>query len=133
MSKKNYVIPEDLYYTKSHEWFKLIDNTSGLIGITDYAQDMLHEIVYVDLPEIGIFIERGSPFMEIESVKSVAEVYAPISGEIIEVNSELEDSPEILNESPYEKGWLVKIKIKDSNEIELLMNAKEYEEYISSL
>ena len=133
MAKKKYNVPENLYYTKTHEWLKLLDKSTAVIGITDYAQDMLHEIVYVDLPEIGTVIEKGSPFMEIESVKSVAEIYAPVSGEIIEVNESLEDTPEILNESPYEDGWLVKIKLSDTKEIEALMDADEYLEYLSTL
>ncbi len=133
MAKKKYNVPENLYYTKTHEWLKLLDESTAVIGITDYAQDMLHEIVYVDLPEIGTVIEKGSPFMEIESVKSVAEIYAPVSGEIIEVNESLEDTPEILNESPYEDGWLVKIKLSDTKEIEALMDADEYLEYLSTL
>jgi glycine cleavage system H protein len=133
VAKKKYIVPENLYYTKTHEWLKLLDESTAVIGITDYAQDMLHEIVYVDLPETGTVIEKGSPFMEIESVKSVAEIYAPVSGEIVEVNESLEDTPEILNESPYEDGWLVKIKLSDIKELEMLMDADEYLEYLSSL
>ena len=133
MPKKKYKVPENLYYTKTHEWLNLLDESTAVIGITDYAQDMLHEIVYVDLPETGTVIEKGSPFMEIESVKSVAEIYAPVSGEIIEVNESLEDTPEILNESPYEDGWLVKIKMSDNKELETLMDADEYLEYLSTL
>jgi glycine cleavage system H protein len=133
MTKDTYSIPKDVYYTKTHEWIKVINDSMGLVGITDYAQDMLHEIVYVDLPEIGSSIKVGTPFMEIESVKSVAEVYAPVSGDIIEVNSKLEESPEILNESPYERGWLVKIKILDKNELKVLMDSEEYNQYLSSL
>jgi len=133
VAKKKYIVPENLYYTKTHEWLKLLDESIAVIGITDYAQDMLHEIVYVDLPETGTVIEKGSPFMEIESVKSVAEIYAPVSGEIVEVNESLEDTPEVLNESPYEDGWLVKIKLSDTKELETLMDADEYLEYLSSL
>ena len=133
MAKKKYKVPENLYYTKTHEWLRLLDESTAVIGITDYAQDMLHEIVYVDLPEAGTVIKKDSPFMEIESVKSVAEIYAPVSGEIIEVNESLEDTPEILNESPYEDGWLVKIKLSDTKELETLMDADEYLEYLSTL
>jgi len=120
-----YVIPEDLYYTSTHEWVRITDDV-GIVGITDYAQDMLHDIVFVDLPEIGKKVKKGETFMEIESVKSVAEVYAPLSGEIIEVNEKLSESPEIINSSPYEKGWLVKIKIENMEEVHELLDAAKY-------
>ncbi len=133
MAKKDYKVPSGLYYTKTHEWLKLINDSLGIIGITDYAQDMLHEIVYVDLPETGAAIEKGSPFMEIESVKSVAEIYAPVSGKIVEVNNMLEDTPELLNESPYGDGWLVKIELSDLKDVKSLMVSDEYKKYIDSL
>ena len=120
-----YVVPEDLYYTSTHEWVR-ITNDVGVVGITDYAQDMLHDIVFVDLPEIGKKVRKGEAFMEIESVKSVAEVYAPLSGEIIEVNEKLSESPEIINSSPYEEGWLVKIKIENIEEVQELLDAAKY-------
>jgi len=120
-----YVIPEDLYYTSTHEWVRITDDV-GIVGITDYAQDMLHDIVFVDLPEIGKKVKKGETFMEIESVKSVAEVYAPLSGEIIEVNEKLNESPEIINSSPYEEGWLVKIKIENIEEVHELLDAAKY-------
>lgn len=121
-----YIVPEDLYYTSTHEWVRITDNDVGVVGITDYAQDMLHDIVFVDLPEIGKKVKKGEAFMEIESVKSVAEVYAPLSGEIIEVNEKLSESPEIINSSPYEEGWLVKIKIENIEEIQELLDASKY-------
>jgi len=124
-----YRIPDDLYYTSTHEWVRIIDDTA-IIGITDYAQDMLHDIVFVDLPEVGRDIKKGEAFMEIESVKSVAEVYAPISGKIIEVNDKLNDSPEIINTSPYEDGWLVKVKISNKEEINELLDAPRYKSII---
>ena len=120
-----YNIPDGFYYTSTHEWLKVTGDI-GIIGITDYAQDMLHDIVYVDLPEVGKEIKKGQAFMEIESVKSVAEVYAPVSGIILEVNEKLSDNPEIINESPYEEGWLVKIKITDKNELNELLDATRY-------
>ena len=121
-----YEVPEELYYTSTHEWLKLLDEDTGLIGITDYAQDMLHDIVFVDLPEIGKVIKKGEAFMEIESVKSVAEIYAPVSGEIIEVNEKLVETPEIINSSPYDEGWLVKIKLHNKNELKELMDSARY-------
>ena len=131
-NKKEYFVPSDRYYTKTHEWFKLSDGV-GVIGITEYAQDMLHEIVYIDLPEIGAEIVAGDSFMEIESVKSVSEIYSPVSGKIINVNADLENSPELVNDSPYEDGWLVKIEVKDKSEIKNLLSANEYKALISDL
>lgn len=126
----SYEVPEGLYYTSTHEWLKVLNDDVGIIGITDYAQDMLHDIVFVDLPEVGKVIKKGEAFMEIESVKSVAEIYAPISGEVIEVNEKLAESPEIINSSPYNEGWLVKIKIYDRNELMDLMDATKYKTII---
>ena len=129
-TKKHYNIPNDLYYTETHEWLKIVDHNIGIIGITDYAQDMLHEIVYVDLPEPGISVSKGEVLMEIESVKSVAEVYSPVSGKIIEANEKLSEAPELVNNSPYDEGWLVKIEINDPNEIKDLLSAEEYRNLI---
>ena len=131
-TKKEYSVPIDRYYTKTHEWLKIVDEI-GLVGITDYAQDMLHEIVYIDLPDVGMEVIAGSSFMEIESVKSVSEIYSPVTGEIIEVNTILENSPEIVNDSPYEDGWLVKIKIKNMAELENLLSPEDYKALISNL
>ena len=130
--KKEYFVPSDRYYTKTHEWLKLSDEV-GVVGITDYAQDMLHEIVYVDLPETGAEVVAGNSFMEIESVKSVSEIYSPISGKIVNVNTDLENSPELVNDSPYEDGWLVKVEVKDESEIKNLLSASEYKTLISDL
>ena len=129
-TKKQYNIPSDLYYTETHEWLKIVNHNIGIVGITDYAQDMLHEIVYVDLPETGINVSKGEVLMEIESVKSVAEVYSPVSGKIIETNEKLSESPELVNNSPYDEGWLVKIEINDPNEIKELLSAEEYRNLI---
>ncbi len=130
--KRNYEIPNDLYYTKTHEWLR-IEGDIGIIGITDYAQDMLHDIVYVDLPEIGRRVKAGEAFMELESVKSVAEVYAPVSGNIIDVNESLIDSPELINKSPYGDGWLVKIRIANLSEVKNLLTAEEYRKLIKNM
>ncbi len=131
-NKKRYLVLSDRYYTKTHEWLKISDEI-GIVGITDYAQDMLHEIVYVDLPEIELEVTAGTSFMEIESVKSVSEIYSPVSGKIISVNSDLEESPELVNNSPYEKGWLVKIEIKNKSEITQLLSSDQYKLLISNL
>ena len=126
----NYKVPDNLLYTETHEWLKLEDGT-GIIGITDYAQDKLGDVVYVELPEVGIKVNAGDKIGEIESVKTVADLYSPVSGEIIEVNEALVDSPELLNESPYEDGWIFKILLHNKEEINQLLNSKRYLELIS--
>jgi len=122
---KRYLVPEKLLYTSTHEWIKIDDNI-GTVGITDYAQDQLHDIVYVELPEIDIRVKKGDVVLEIESVKAVAEVYSPVSGKIVEVNEALNDTPELVNKSPYEEGWLFKISIEDKNELYDLLTPEKY-------
>ena len=121
--------PEDYLYSKDHEWISVKDS-EGTIGITDYAQHELGDVVYVDLPEVGDSLDVSEPFGSVESVKAVSEIFAPVSGEIIEVNSKLLDSPEMINESPHELAWMVKIRIVNSEELEGLLSAEEYEEYL---
>jgi glycine cleavage system H protein len=120
---------EENLYSKDHEWI-LVQNTVGTIGITDYAQHELGDVVYVDLPEVGDTFEAGDPFGSVESVKAVSEVFCPISGEIVEVNSKLEESPELINQSPHEKAWMVKVRITNPDELKELLSAEEYEEYL---
>jgi len=124
-------VREGLYYTKEHEWIK-VEGSTGTVGITDYAQEELGDIAYIDLPETGKEVKKNEKICDIESVKAVSEIYSPVSGKIIEVNSELEDSPEKINESPYDT-WIVKIEIRDEKEIENLMDKKKYEEYLNTL
>ena len=124
MSKK-YLVPKNLLYTSTHEWIK-IDDDIGIVGVTDYAQEQLHDIVYIELPEVNIHVKKGDVVLEIESVKAVAEVYSPVSGEIIEVNEVLNDTPEIVNKSPYEEGWLFKISIDDKSELNDLLTPEKY-------
>ncbi len=121
--------PEDLKYSKEHEWVRLSGNTAT-IGITDYAQDQLGEIVFVELPDEGEDFDKEDAFGVVESVKSVNDVYAPVSGRILEINDPAVDSPEIVNEDPYGEGWLVKIELSDQKELKDLMTAKQYEAYI---
>jgi len=121
--------PEDYLYSKDHEWISVKDS-EGTVGITDYAQHELGDVVYVDLPEVGDSLEVNEPFGSVESVKAVSEIFAPVSGEIIEVNSKLLDSPEMINESPHELAWMVKIRLANSEELEGLLSAQEYEEYL---
>jgi len=126
-----YKIPENLLYTKTHEWAKLLDDGTVLVGITDYAQDALHEIVYVELPEKGKKVTAGEAFMSVESVKAVSEVYAPVSGEVVEINEILTDHPEKINEDPYGEGWLVKIKPSSWDEdSKKLLNATDYQKVV---
>ena len=118
-------VREDLKYTKSHEWIKIKDDIA-VVGITDHAQAELTDIVFVELPEIGKEVKKGEELCVVESVKSVSEIYAPVSGKIVKVNSKLEDSPEIINESPYDDGWLVELEISDKSEVDSLLDAAGY-------
>ena len=130
---EEYIVPENLYYTKEHEWLKVQGDTA-IMGITDYAQKSLHEIVFVDLPEVGRKVKQMESIGTVESVKAVSEIYTPISGEIIEVNTELNEKPELVNQDPYGKGWIVKIRPENlDRELENLMPPKEYREYLKTL
>jgi len=123
--------PAGLKYSKEHEWVAA-EESSATIGITDYAQDQLGEIVYVELPAVGDKISKDDPFGVVESVKAVSDVYAPISGTVVEVNKELPESPEMINEDPYGDGWLIKIEVGDSAELDDLMDHEEYEEMVAA-
>lgn len=116
----------NLKFTDSHEW--VLDNGDGTVtmGISEHAQEMLGDVVFVDLPDVGDEIEAGDSFSLVESVKAASDIYAPVSGEIVEINEELEDSPELINESSYEEGWIVKIKLSDPSELENLKAAQDY-------
>lgn len=118
-------MPEQLRYSKEHEWVK-VEGDQVRIGVTHFAQAELGDIVFVELPEIGDLIQADEPFGNVESVKTVSELYAPISGEVIEVNEQLSDNPEFVNESPYEKAWMIVIKPTDIKEIEDLLTAEQY-------
>ncbi len=122
-------IPEDLRYTDEHEWIR-VEGDIVIIGITDYAQDALGEIVYIELPSEGDEITKGNSFGGVESTKSVSDLYAPVSGEVVEINEALLDSPETINEDPYGGGWMIKVSIHHSDEIGKLMTNKEYAEFI---
>ena len=126
------IIPEDLFYTKEHEWVK-VDGDSALIGISDYAQNSLGDITFVELPVIGNELKQAERYSIIESVKAASDVYAPLSGKVIKINQDIVDSPELVNQSPYEKGWFMVIHIKDESQKSSLMNASEYKQYVEGL
>ncbi|MDQ1000958.1 glycine cleavage system H protein [Neobacillus niacini] len=121
--------PKELRYSEEHEWVKL-EGATVRVGITHFAQSELGDIVFVELPEVGDEVTADEPFGSVESVKTVSELYAPISGKVVEVNEDLSDSPEFVNESPYEKAWMIVIEPSDSSEVDKLMTAEQYEEMI---
>jgi len=124
--------PDNFYYTKDHEWVK-IEGDKGTIGITDFAQKQLGDVVYVELPAVGTNLEFHQTIGVVESVKAVSDVYSPISGEVVAVNTELNDSPDLLNEDPHGKGWMIQIKIRDDSESQKLMTVEEYEKFLEGL
>jgi glycine cleavage system H protein len=120
-------IPKELRYSEEHEWVKA-EGENVRVGITDFAQSELGDIVFVELPEVGDEITADEPFGSVESVKTVSELYAPISGKVVEINEDLNDSPEFVNESPYEKAWMIVIQPSDNSQVDKLMSAEQYEE-----
>jgi glycine cleavage system H protein len=118
--------PEDLLYHEEHDWAR-IDGDNATFGITWYAQDALGEVVFFDAPDVGTTVTKGQTYAEIESVKAVSDVFAPLSGEVIEVNEAITQSPETVNEDPYGEGWLVKVRLSDSSEVQSLMSAADYQ------
>jgi len=121
--------PENLLYSKEHEWLK-VENNKATVGITDYAQSELGDIVFVELPEIGAKVECNKRFGVVESVKTVSDLFSPINGKIIEINTALEAEPEIVNSSPYEKGWIVQLEIKNEEELKNLLSAADYKKFV---
>lgn len=131
--KGEYNVPEDIYYTKEHEWVR-IEGDKCRVGVTDYAQNSLHEIVYVDLPKIGVKVNQMQSLGTVESVKAVADVYSPITGTVVEVNSMLSDAPELVNKSPYGQGWITIIKPEDLNkEMPSLMKPLDYKDFLKKI
>ncbi len=117
--------PDDVMYTDDHEWTK-IENGEVLIGISDYAQDQLGDIVFVELPQVGETFEKGAEFGTVESVKAVSELFLPVSGEVVAVNDELEDTPELVNNDPYTGGWMLRIKLSEKSDLDQLMKKSAY-------
>lgn len=127
MSKSN---PTDRLYSKDHEWVKDQGDGTAVIGITDYAQEMLTDIVFVELPPIGKQVAQGEPVAVVESVKSVSDVYSPVSGEVLDVNKTLEETPELVNQDAFGEGWIAKLKITNADELKSLLNAAAYDTLI---
>jgi len=125
--------PEELKYSKTHEWVRQEGENEVVIGITDYAQQELGDIVYLELPEEGDVVEKDSAFGVIESTKATEDLYSPASGTVVEVNTPLIDSPEVINEDPYGDGWMIRVELSEPKELEDLMSAEEYQEYIKEL
>lgn len=121
--------PQDLKYTKEHEWVK-VDGDTVTVGITDYAQDSLGDVVYVELPSEGGNVTKNEPFGVVESVKAVSDLYSPVSGSVTEVNDAIIDSPEVINEDPYGDAWMLKIELASEDELDDLLSADEYQEFI---
>ena len=125
-------IPGELKYSKSHEWVRINDDGSVTIGITEHAQDLMGDMVYVELPEKGASLNPGDDCAVVESVKAASDVYAPIGGEVLEVNNALADAPETINSDPYGEGWIFRMNPSDSAEVSALMDANDYEELVAS-
>ena len=123
-------VPENLHYTEEHEWISVSDNIVT-VGITDYAQGELGDVVYVELPEEGEEFAQMDTFGTIEAVKAVSDLFAPVSGKVVKINSALADSPEIINKAPYDDGWMIQIELEDKSELDHLLNAEQYKEKIS--
>lgn len=127
----NWNTPAELKYTKNDEWLR-IEGTIGVIGISDYAQDQLNDIVFVELPEVGATFQKGQSFSVVESVKAASDIYTPVSGKVIEVNTALEDEPEVINSDPYGKGWIVKFELSNPADADDLLDAAAYAAYCDS-
>jgi len=125
-------IEENFLYTKEHEWVSIEDNI-GTMGITDYAQESLGDVTYVELPEVDSEVEQFEQFVSVESVKAASDIYAPVGGKVTEVNRKLEDNPSLINKDCYGKGWIAKIEVRDTDESTNLMSAEEYRNYLESL
>ncbi|MCL5265670.1 MAG: glycine cleavage system protein GcvH [Chloroflexi bacterium] len=125
-------VPKDLKYSKEHEWVRVAGD-AVVIGITDHAQEQLGDVVYVDLPSVGSEISQFESFGTVESVKAASDLYAPVSGKVVEVNDALKEHPELVNESPYDKAWMIKVKLKDKKELDVLLSPADYDELVASI
>ena len=125
--------PADRKYTREHEWIKLENGSDGIVGITHYAQDQLGDVVYLDLPQIGARLVQFSKLGEVESVKAVSDLFSPISGEVLEINQDAIGQPEVVNEDPYGRGWLVRVQVQDPAELNALLTADQYQAYVGEI
>ena len=123
--------PADRKYSREHEWVKLEEGNSGLLGITDFAQDELGDVVYLDLPSVGTRLEQSAKLGEVESVKAVSDIFSPVTAEVIAINQEAVDHPELVNEDPYGKGWLLRVDIQDPSGLDNLLTAEQYDAFLS--
>jgi glycine cleavage system H protein len=124
-------VPENLRYSKDHEWIR-VEGETGTVGITDHAQDSLGDVVYVELPKVGDVFEAHGAFGSVESVKAVSELFLPVAGEVVEVNESLQDEPEKVNSDPYGDGWMIRIRLNNPGEVDGLLDAAEYEDFLKS-
>ena len=124
-------VPEELHYSKDHEWIR-VEGDTGTIGITDYAQHSLGDVVYVELPKVGDKFEAHESFGSVESVKAVSELFTPVSGEVVEVNDALQDTPESVNSDPYGAAWMIRVRVKDKGAVDALLTAAEYEDFLKT-
>ena len=124
-------IPEDLHYSKDHEWIR-IEGDTGTVGITDHAQHALGDVVYVELPKVGDSFAAHETFGSVESVKAVSELFCPVAGEVIEVNESLQDDPEKVNSDPYGEAWMIRLRVKDAGQVDKLLSSIEYEDFIKA-
>lgn len=122
-------VPRDLYYTKEHEWIR-VEGDTATIGVTDYAQSELGDIVFVELPEIGASFEQGEVIGTIEAVKAVSDLYSPLSGKVVEINEALENTPELVNQSPYDDGWMIKLKLADEAVLDFMLDSEAYRKMV---
>jgi glycine cleavage system H protein len=125
------MVPENLRYTKDHEWIR-VEGDAGTVGITDHAQEELGDIVFVELPKVGAQLEQSASFGSVESVKAVSDIFSPVAGEVIEVNTALAEAPEKVNEDPYGQGWLMKLRLRDPQQASGLMSAADYTQYVGA-
>ena len=124
------MIPDDRKYSKEHEWVKLEEGSDALVGITHFAQEQLGDVVFVDVPQVGSRVEQFGKFGEVESVKSVSDLFSPVSGEIVDVNQEAIDHPELVNEDPSGRGWLLRVRLQDPAELDVLLTAEQYTAFL---
>jgi len=125
-------IPKELMYTKDHEWIRLEGSNIGVCGITDHAQELLTDVVFVELPAIGLEVKRGDRVAVVESVKAVSDIYAPATGKVIEVNADLEENPDMINSDSYGDGWIFKLDLEDEDELNKLMDASAYQKHVET-